>query len=156
LYSEELLTERVKLLTLRPSLGRPSGSQTPYSGLLPGAPSCGAWIATQPRSGHPWRRGVDDHARAHSGHVARNLALARHIALIPIRLDITRKASIKTKRLLAATSDEFLRSHPPFHAAYRGNSAAPPRPGVNTSSAKGHRSWNRRAVSLPHIVKSMS
>jgi len=49
----------------------------------------------------------DDYARARSGHVAHNLALVRHIALNLIRLDTSRKASIKTKRLLAATSDEF-------------------------------------------------
>ena len=45
----------------------------------------------------------DDYARARAGHVAHNLALVRHIALNLIRLDF----SIKTKRLLAATSDEF-------------------------------------------------
>lgn len=49
----------------------------------------------------------DDYARARTGHVAHNLALVRHIALNLIRLDSSRKTSIKTKRLLAATSDEF-------------------------------------------------
>lgn len=49
----------------------------------------------------------DDYARARTGHVAHNLALVRHIALNLIRLDTSRKASIKTKRLLAATSDEY-------------------------------------------------
>jgi predicted transposase YbfD/YdcC len=49
----------------------------------------------------------DDYARARTGHVAHNLALVRHIALNLIRLNPSRKASIKTKRLLAATSDEF-------------------------------------------------
>jgi predicted transposase YbfD/YdcC len=49
----------------------------------------------------------DDYARARAGHVAHNLALVRHIALNLIRLDTSRKASIKTKRLLAATSDDF-------------------------------------------------
>ena len=49
----------------------------------------------------------DDYARARSGHVAHNLALVRHIALNLIRLNTSRKASIKTKRLLAATSDEY-------------------------------------------------
>ena len=49
----------------------------------------------------------DDYARARTGHVAHNLALVRHIALNLIRLDTSRKTSIKTKRLLAATSDEF-------------------------------------------------
>lgn len=49
----------------------------------------------------------DDYARACSGHVAHNLALVRHMALNLIRLDTSIKTSIKTKRLLAATSDEF-------------------------------------------------
>jgi hypothetical protein len=49
----------------------------------------------------------DDYARARSGHVAHNLALVRHMALNLIRLDKSIKTSIKTKRLLAATSDEF-------------------------------------------------
>jgi len=49
----------------------------------------------------------DDYARARSGHVAHNLALVRHMALNLIRLDASIKTSIKTKRLLAATSDEF-------------------------------------------------
>ncbi|NMG72439.1 ISAs1 family transposase, partial [Parazoarcus communis] len=49
----------------------------------------------------------DDYARARSGHVAHNLALVRHMALNLIRLDTSIKTSIKTKRLLAATSDEF-------------------------------------------------
>ena len=49
----------------------------------------------------------DDYARVRSGHVAHNLALVRHMALNLIRLDTSIKTSIKTKRLLAATSDEF-------------------------------------------------
>jgi predicted transposase YbfD/YdcC len=49
----------------------------------------------------------DDYARARAGHVAHNLALVRHMALNLIRLDFSIKTSIKTKRLLAATSDEF-------------------------------------------------
>ena len=49
----------------------------------------------------------DDYARARAGHVAHNLALVRHIALNLIRLNTSVKTSIKTKRLLAATSDEF-------------------------------------------------
>ncbi|PLX72885.1 MAG: ISAs1 family transposase [Azoarcus sp.] len=49
----------------------------------------------------------DDYARARTGHVAHNLALVRHMALNLIRLDTSIKTSIKTKRLLAATSDEF-------------------------------------------------
>lgn len=50
---------------------------------------------------------ADDYARARTGHVAHNLALVRHIALNLIRLNTSRKASIKTKRLLAATCDEY-------------------------------------------------
>ena len=49
----------------------------------------------------------DDYARARTGHVAHNLALVRHIALNLIRLNTSVKTSIKTKRFLAATSDEF-------------------------------------------------
>ena len=49
----------------------------------------------------------DDYARARTGHVAHNLALVRHMALNLIRLDTSIKTSIKAKRLLAATSDEF-------------------------------------------------
>lgn len=49
----------------------------------------------------------DDYARARTGHVAHNLALVRHIALNLIRLNSSVKTSIKTKRFLAATSDEF-------------------------------------------------
>ncbi len=49
----------------------------------------------------------DDYARGRSGHVAHNFALVRHIALNLLRLNTARKASIKTKRLLAATSDEY-------------------------------------------------
>ena len=49
----------------------------------------------------------DDYARARAGHVAHNLALVRHIALNLIRLNTSVKTSIKTKCLLATTSDEF-------------------------------------------------
>jgi predicted transposase YbfD/YdcC len=49
----------------------------------------------------------DDDARGRIGHIAHNLALVRHMALNLIRLDKPIKTSIKTKRLLAATSDEF-------------------------------------------------
>ena len=49
----------------------------------------------------------DDYARGRTGHVAHNLALVRHIALNLLRLNTSRKASIKTKRLLAATSDRY-------------------------------------------------
>jgi len=49
----------------------------------------------------------DDYARAREGYAANNLAVVRHIALNLIRLDTSRKTSIKTKRLLAAGSDKF-------------------------------------------------
>ena len=49
----------------------------------------------------------DDYARARTQHAAHNLALVRHIAINMIRLNSSRKASIKVKRLLAATSDRF-------------------------------------------------
>lgn len=50
---------------------------------------------------------ADDYARARTGHAANNLAVTRHIALNVLRLNISRKASLKTKRLLAASSDQF-------------------------------------------------
>ena len=49
----------------------------------------------------------DDYARGRIGHIVHHLALVRHMALNLIRLDTSIKTSIKTKRLLAATSDEF-------------------------------------------------
>lgn len=49
----------------------------------------------------------DDYARGRTGHTAHNPVLVRHMAFNPIRLDKSIKTSIKTKRLLAATSDEF-------------------------------------------------
>lgn len=48
----------------------------------------------------------DDYARVRTGHVVHNLALVRHMALNLIRLDTSIKTGIKTKRPLAATSDE--------------------------------------------------
>ena len=58
----------------------------------------------------PWCLDVqfgDDYARGRVGHIAHNLALVRHIALNLIRLHKSIRTSIKTKRLLAPTSDEF-------------------------------------------------
>jgi predicted transposase YbfD/YdcC len=49
----------------------------------------------------------DDYARARSGHIAHNLALVRHIALNLLRMNTTRKTSLKAKRLVAATSDAY-------------------------------------------------
>jgi len=49
----------------------------------------------------------DDQSRLRADFAANNLAVLRHIVMNLIRLNTTRKASIKTKRLLAATSDQF-------------------------------------------------
>ena len=49
----------------------------------------------------------DDYARGRSGHIAHNLALVRHIALNLLRMDTTRKTSLKAKRLVASASDEY-------------------------------------------------
>lgn len=49
----------------------------------------------------------DDQSRARSGHAANNLAVVRHIVMNLLRLDTTRKASIKSKRMLAATVDHY-------------------------------------------------
>jgi len=49
----------------------------------------------------------EDQSRVRTGHAANNLAVVRHIVMNLIRLNSTRKGSIKTKRLLAATSDQF-------------------------------------------------
>ncbi len=49
----------------------------------------------------------DDQSRLRTGFAANNLAIVRHIVINLVRLNTSRKASIKTKRLLAATSDQF-------------------------------------------------
>ena len=49
----------------------------------------------------------DDYARGRTGHGVHNLALVRHIALNLLTLNTSRKASIKTKCLLASTSDQY-------------------------------------------------
>lgn len=49
----------------------------------------------------------DDQSRVRSGYAAHNLAIVRHIVMNLLRLNTTRKASIKSKRMLAATVDEF-------------------------------------------------
>ncbi len=49
-----------------------------------------------------------DQMRARTGYAAHDLAVLKHITLNIIRLDpIKRKGSIKTKRLIAATSDLY-------------------------------------------------
>ena len=52
----------------------------------------------------------DDQARARVKNSAQNLATVRRIVLNAIRLDNTKKASIKTKRLLACSSDTYLQA----------------------------------------------
>ena len=42
-----------------------------------------------------------------STYTANNLAIVRHIVMNLLRLNTTRKASIKSKRMLAATTNEF-------------------------------------------------
>lgn len=49
----------------------------------------------------------EDRARAHVRNAGHNLALVRRMALMLLRRDTSRKASLKTKRLLASTSDAF-------------------------------------------------
>lgn len=49
----------------------------------------------------------EDQSRVRSGYAANNLAIVRHIVMNLLRLNTTRKASIKSKRMLAATVDEF-------------------------------------------------
>ena len=50
----------------------------------------------------------DDQMRARSKYAAHNLALLKHITLNLIRLDpIKRKGSVKARRLIAATSDNY-------------------------------------------------
>jgi predicted transposase YbfD/YdcC len=51
---------------------------------------------------------ADDQMRARSGHAAHNLAVLKHITLNLIRLDpVQRKGGIKTRRLIAASSDLY-------------------------------------------------
>ena len=57
----------------------------------------------------------DDQSRLRTGFAANNLAIVRHIMINLVRLNTSRKASIKTKRLLAATSDQFRAELLGFH-----------------------------------------
>jgi predicted transposase YbfD/YdcC len=51
---------------------------------------------------------ADDQMRARTGHAAHNLAVLKHITLNLIRLStVQRKGSIRSKRLIAATSDSY-------------------------------------------------
>ncbi len=49
----------------------------------------------------------DDQARARVKNSAQNLATARRMVLNILRLDTSRKAGIKTRRLVASTSDSY-------------------------------------------------
>jgi RNA polymerase-interacting CarD/CdnL/TRCF family regulator len=49
----------------------------------------------------------EDQSRICSGYAANNLAIVRHIVVNLLRLNTTRKASIKSKRMLAAAIDQF-------------------------------------------------
>lgn len=49
----------------------------------------------------------EDQSRVRSGYAANNLAIVRHIVMNLLRLNTSRKASIKSKRMLAATVDQF-------------------------------------------------
>ncbi|MBS0368542.1 MAG: ISAs1 family transposase [Proteobacteria bacterium] len=49
----------------------------------------------------------EDQATVRTGFAANNLAIVRHIVMNLLRLNTSRKGSIKTKRMLAATSDIF-------------------------------------------------
>ena len=49
----------------------------------------------------------EDQSTVRTGFAANNLAIVRHIVMNLLRLNKSRKGSIKTKRMLAATSDTF-------------------------------------------------
>ncbi len=49
----------------------------------------------------------EDQSTVRTGYAANNLAIVRHIVMNLLRLNTSRKGSIKTKRMLAATSDTF-------------------------------------------------
>ena len=49
----------------------------------------------------------EDQSTVRTGFAANNLAIVRHIVMNLVRLNTSRKGSIKTKRMLAATSDQF-------------------------------------------------
>ena len=49
----------------------------------------------------------EDQSTVRTGFAANNFAIVRHIVMNLLRLNTSRKGSIKTKRMLAATSDKF-------------------------------------------------
>lgn len=57
-----------------------------------------------------WRLNVqfgEDQSSVRTGFAANNFAIVRHIVMNLLRLNTSRKGSIKTKRMVAATSDTF-------------------------------------------------
>ncbi|SFB44232.1 hypothetical protein SAMN04244571_02841, partial [Azotobacter beijerinckii] len=81
----------------------------------PGAGCRAAGIGDPPALGHrePRARGLDvvfadDRMRARTAHAAHNLATLKRLTLNLLRLDPSqRKGSLKTRRLIANTSDEY-------------------------------------------------
>ena len=49
----------------------------------------------------------EDQSRVRTDHAANNLAIVRHIVMNLLRLNTSRKASLKSKRMLAAATDQF-------------------------------------------------
>lgn len=49
----------------------------------------------------------EDQSRVRSGYAANNLTIVSHIVMNLLRLNTTRKASLKSKRMLAVTFDQF-------------------------------------------------
>ena len=56
----------------------------------------------------------EDSSRVRSGQVAIPLAIVRHIVMNRLRLNTTRKARLKSGRMLAATMDQFCADRPDF------------------------------------------
>jgi len=50
-----------------------------------------------------------------TGHAANSLAIVRHIVMNKLRLNTSHKGSMKTKRMLAATSDTFCTEKTRYH-----------------------------------------
>src|SRR6266581_6359363 len=65
----------------------------------------------------------DDRSRLRTGFAAKSLAIMGRMAINPIRLNTSRRASIKTKRLLAATSDQFRPELLAFYISQQGAKA---------------------------------
>ena len=50
----------------------------------------------------------EDHCRIRKDHTAENMAILRHMAINPIKLEKSRKGGIQTKRLKAAWDNNYL------------------------------------------------